>query len=278
MDIKRELKRIAEEVVTGEDGTIEILRVLCGSRAYGLHDDDSDFDYHGVFVVPTRRLLEIRMDGSKPKETRWIEGSKEDDVAWEIGHFLRLAVRCNPTVLETFVAPVIPTPPEHVSTTRKPSVGRGIATLATGLGVAHSPYGEVLRGLLGAVVSRKRVYESYSGYAHNQRKKMFEPTGGVRAGERKDKFAVAYCRALWQGEILLRHGRLRLEINTAEEGKFKKFLKRIKADDYKTSEVIDVAEALEARLTTAYLSSTMQEEPDLEAVNEFLVTVREAFW
>ena len=249
---------------SGDDDTVEILRVLCGSRAYGLHDDDSDFDYHGVFVVPTRHLLEIRMDGVKPKETRWIEGSKEDDVAWEVGHFLRLAVRCNPTVLETFVAPICP---RSVAGLWTPHYSDMIIRLAG-----------ALRALLSAVVSRKRVYESYRGYAHNQRKKMFEPTGGVRGGERKDKFAVAYCRALWQGEILLRTGRLRLAINTAEEGEFKRFLKRIKAGNYKTAEVIDVAEALETHLTDAYLGSSMQEEPDLEAVNEFLLTVRKDFW
>ncbi len=250
---------------SGDDGTVEILRVLCGSRAYGLHDDDSDFDfdYRGVFVVPTRQLLEIRMDGVKPKETRWIEGSKEDDVAWEVGHFLRLAVRCNPTVLETFVAEVIPIPDAagHVCDAE--------------LCRHDSGYTGALRGLLRAVVSRKRVYESYRGYAHNQRKKMFEPTGGVRGGERKDKFAVAYCRALWQGVTLLTQGELRLWLPTDD---FRDFLRRIKAGNYRTSEVIDVAEVLESRLVTAYLGSSMQEEPELGAVNEFLLTVRKDFW
>ena len=37
-------------------------------------------------------------------------------------------------------------------------------------------------------------------------------------------------------------------------------------------------QALETHLTAAYLSSTMQEEPDLEMVNEFLLTVRKDFW
>ena len=29
-----------------------ILKVLTGSRAYGLETPESDYDYHGVFVTP----------------------------------------------------------------------------------------------------------------------------------------------------------------------------------------------------------------------------------
>ncbi|KKK55536.1 hypothetical protein LCGC14_3073540 [marine sediment metagenome] len=79
-----------------------ILKVLTGSRAYGLETPESDFDFHGVYVTPTSQLLAI---GPKPKESIWKEGD-EDFQSWEIGRFLDLAVHCNPTVLETFVAPV----------------------------------------------------------------------------------------------------------------------------------------------------------------------------
>ncbi|KKK67334.1 hypothetical protein LCGC14_2955100, partial [marine sediment metagenome] len=155
------------------DAGIEILRVLCGSRAYGLHDDDSDFDYHGIFVVPTNRLLSI---GPKIRETAWVEGTEQDNTAWEVGHFLKLAVQCNPTILETFVAPV----------------------------EMQDGWGERVRALFPYVISRKQVYEAFRGYSRNQRKKMFEPTGGVRAGERMWKFAVAYIRVLYHGIRLLR--------------------------------------------------------------------------
>ena len=246
-----------------DEGTIEILRVLCGSRAYGLHDDDSDYDYHGVFVVPTHKFFEV--EGEKIKEKRWIEGEGEDDVAWEVGHFLRLAVHCNPTVLETFVAP--------------DAMVQGLTREHTVIASQQRPiavtFGRDLRELFPAVVSKKRVFEAYSGYAHNQRKKMFEPTGGVRAGEKADKFAVAYCRALWQGAYLLRHGTLRLAM---PHSKLWKVLKRIKAGNYKKAEVIDVAESLEQALIDSYLHSELPDQPDLERINKFLLIVRESFW
>lgn len=31
----------------------QVLKVLVGSRAHGLHNQDSDFDYRGVYVAPT---------------------------------------------------------------------------------------------------------------------------------------------------------------------------------------------------------------------------------
>src|SRR3954447_11469464 len=82
--------------------TIEILKVIVGSQAHGLATERSDYDYRGVFVVPTSELLKI--GGDAVKHTSWIEG-KEDDTSWEISKFLFMATKCNPTVLETFLAP-----------------------------------------------------------------------------------------------------------------------------------------------------------------------------
>ena len=239
-----------------EEG-IEILRTLCGSRAYGLEDDESDFDYHGVFVIPTSRLLAVGMP--KVKETHWLEGSTQDDTAWELGHFLSMALRCNPTVLETFVAPVVDWGPVRMAET---------GPFAT--------YGEILRALFAAVVSREQVYDSFRGYAKNQRTKMFEPTGGVRGGERKWKFASTYLRVLSQGADLLQNGPAYWTVQV--EGPGNEFLRSVKYGHVSMGQVIDEAERRETVLTAAYLKSTMQLEPQLERVNEFLLTARKDFW
>ncbi len=65
-----------------------ILKVLVGSRAHGLHTEESDYDWRGVFVVPTEEIFKV---GAKIKDTNWIEG-KEDNTTWEIGHFMNMAV------------------------------------------------------------------------------------------------------------------------------------------------------------------------------------------
>lgn len=82
----------------------ELLKVVVGSQAHGLAGPTSDYDYRGVFAVPTVELLKI--GGEDIKHTAWIEG-KDDDTSWEIGKFLFLATKCNPTILEAFLAPVV---------------------------------------------------------------------------------------------------------------------------------------------------------------------------
>ena len=75
----------------------QILKVLVGSRAHGLARPDSDYDYCGVYVTPTRELLSLR---HKPKDKTWVEGAREDDTSYEVGHFLREATRSSPAMLE----------------------------------------------------------------------------------------------------------------------------------------------------------------------------------
>jgi hypothetical protein len=79
-----------------------ILKSLVGSQAHGLAGPNSDYDYRGVFIVPTDELLSVM---PKYDNTSWIEG-KEDNTAHELRDFLQLAIHSNPSILETLVSPV----------------------------------------------------------------------------------------------------------------------------------------------------------------------------
>ena len=80
-----------------------ILKVLVGSRAHKLDDKDSDYDYRSVYVTPTSNILSLNAKYSK---TNWIEGNI-DNTSYEIGHFLHLATKCNPTIMEVFKTPIV---------------------------------------------------------------------------------------------------------------------------------------------------------------------------
>ena len=225
---------------------LTLLKVLCGSRAYGLEDTDSDFDYHTVFAVPTSALLSL---GPKPRSTYWAEEGKsggEDMTGWEVGHFLHLALHCNPTVLETFVAP---------------------------LEYCLPGWGEALRSLMPHVLSREGVYQSFRGYASNQRKKMFDHEGGKLGGERTSKAAIAYLRSLYHGTVLLRKGTYDPYI---ADPQLREALREIRRSATSKAFVIEWAEKLEADLTRAYLASTLPVEPNIGAINEWLLDFR--FW
>ena len=227
-----------------------ILKVLTGSRAYGLETPESDYDFHGVYVTPTSELLAI---GPKPKESVWKEGD-EDFQSWELGHFLDLAVHCNPTVLETFVAPI----------EEEDTAGRG----------------RELRTLFPYVLTRKRVYDAFLGYSHNQQKKMFNKPDNPAENQpspRAWKFAVQYLRILLQGERLLRTGEFVLDM-TEYTDDARSLLMDIKRGEFSMGFVIDLADEFKKRLELAFADSSVREAPNLDAVNMFLLDVRREVW
>lgn len=230
-----------------EDSGKVILKVLCGSRAYGLETSESDFDYHGIYIIPTARFLEI--GNSKVNEKAWIEGEDVDNTGWELGHFMRLAVNGNPTALETLVAPVEYTTDE----------------------------GTTLRSMISYFLSRKRVYEAYRGYAKNQRRKMFEPTGGKLTTERMGKAAIAWLRSLYHGALLLERGYYDPIIHDLE---LKDFLMEIRrtVGELPLGDIVDQAQELEKEMFHAFTISTIPHEPDLEALNDFLLRIRKENW
>jgi predicted nucleotidyltransferase len=212
---------------------IQILKVLVGSQAHGLATPESDFDYRGVFVAPTRALLTL---GTPHATTTWIEG-KEDNTSWEIGHFLHLATKCNPTILETFLAPVVET----------------------------TPWGTELRALFPHVWNSTDVMNAFIGYGHNQRKKFLEDKD-----QRALKYATAYARTLINAWELLTSGTFTVAIINRPEGDF---VARIKRGEYTAGEVIDFCREWEEKVRTAYATNP-DKKTDLNEVNKFLLSCR----
>lgn len=233
-----------------------ILKVLVGSRAHGLHSETSDYDYRGVYVVPTQEILKLN---HKYKGSHWFEGA-EDQTTYEIGHFLELATRCNPTILEVFKAPYQPVlfsnenePEEH---------GNQEAYF-------HQ-YGVELRELFPYIWNPKGAFDAFVGYGLNQRKKMLD-----NHLDRWHKYAVAYLRTLWNLIDLLKTGSFSLEVI---DKNFKELLTSIREHDKSITpgKVVDMAEELIA-IAKTYLSNCKQE-PNIDKVNDFLLRVRKDNW
>lgn len=218
-----------------------ILKVLVGSRAHGLHTEESDYDWRGVFVTPTQDILKI---GGTTQQTSWIEG-KEDDTSWEVGKFLLMATKCNPTVLEVFKCSTHP------------------------VAIQHALWGMRLQGLFPHVWNSNDVRNAFVGYGLNQRKKFLD-----NKDVRPHKYAVAYLRTLYMATQLLETGDF--SVDMTNEPIFP-VLKRWKNKDYGLGEVIDITREWEGKVEVAY-----QKNPDkktnIDPVNEFLLQVRKDFW
>lgn len=212
-----------------------ILKVLVGSQAHGLAAAESDADYRSVFVIPTEALFRLEY---KPPASRWSKGDG-DETAWEIGPFLSLAVHCHPLVLETFLAPV----------------------------VSADRWGAALCELFPSVWEPRRAFDSFTGYAVNQRTKCLEKKDG-----RPEKYAAACIRVLYNLCELLETGYFTIAIADTPIGDT---IARLKRGAFRTGEVVDMAEhwtqEAEKRLGRCGHQS------DRRAVDEFLVGLRTAF-
>lgn len=177
-----------------------ILKALVGSRAHGLHNEDSDWDWRGVFVTPTSEILSL---GFKYSPTSWIEG-KVDDTSYEIGHFLMLCTKANPSVLEVLMA-------------KECKVNTSCANK--------------LRDLFPFMYNPQDAFNAFTGYAKNQQKKLLD-----NHLQRRGKFAVAYIRTLQNLVQLFQEGYFNLEVEDKER------FKAIR--EWSNGEIIDEADRL----------------------------------
>ena len=74
-----------------------ILEGVVGSTAYGLATPSSDVDIKGVYVAPIREVLGLR----GPQAVSETKDHTDPDWSYhELGKFVSLALKCNPTILE----------------------------------------------------------------------------------------------------------------------------------------------------------------------------------
>lgn len=77
------------------------LQTITGSRAYGLDHAASDIDRMGIFVAPTVEVAGLNWSS---KDESWSDSGPtgDDNTLHEIGKFLKLALKSNPTLIELF--------------------------------------------------------------------------------------------------------------------------------------------------------------------------------
>lgn len=213
-----------------------LLKALVGSRAHGLNTPESDYDWRGVHVLPTAEILSL---GYKYEPISWLEGD-QDETSYEIGHFLHLCTKANPSVLEVLLAD---------------QVAQG------------TKYADEMRELLPYMYKPQDAFNAFAGYSKNQQKKLLE--GHL---DRPFKYGVAYVRTAFNLLDLFQTGSFNLRV---PEGFYRNKLINIKAGHYSNGEIIDMAEEYIDRARD--LLPNIENKQDLERVNAFLLRVRKDF-
>lgn len=220
----------------------KILEVLVGSQAHGLSTPESDHDYMGVFILPTRQSHSLFATKT--------ESYTENNCTWfEVGKFMKMALTCNPTALEVLKAPI-----ERVWS-------------------LESIY---LRDLFPHFLTKKRILGAYLGYAKDQRnranKRMFTP-------DWNNKPLAHYIRVLFNGIELLKSGNL--TVNLGNKYTIGTYLKQIKAGELNFEEIIQIGETLEQDLKESYEESTLPEVISEESklrLDDYLLNLRKNYW
>lgn len=83
-----------------EDKGLLLYRYIRGSHTYGTNIETSDVDEGGIYIAPDDQLLGLGLDYQDE-----ISDDKHDTCWWELGKFMRLIMKSNPTVLEALFIP-----------------------------------------------------------------------------------------------------------------------------------------------------------------------------
>ncbi|MFD5007950.1 DNA polymerase beta superfamily protein [Streptomyces mutabilis] len=212
-----------------------IYACVMGSRAFGLATEDSDTDRRGVFLAPTPLFWRFE------KPPTHVEGPAEEQFSWELERFCELALRANPNILECLHSPLV----EYADET-----------------------GRELLALRGAFLSR-RVHETFTRYAHGQRRKL---DADVRThGAPRWKHAMHLLRLLASARDLLRTGTLTVDVGDRRDS-----LLAVKRGEVPWPEVEARMTRLAEEAERAAPGSPLPAEPDRRRVEDFLVRVRRA--
>lgn len=242
-----------------------ILKTIAGSRLYGTHDDDSDFDYVGVRIEAMKELagfsvfeqqLERTATGSAENPDHAPSGPGDTDtVVYGLRKFLRLASDGNPNALELmFVQPA------HCS--------------------ILTPVGDAMLSLAPLMAS-KRAGRKYVGYMRGQARKLHVGTLGMTSEKRRalrdtygydTKYASHIFRLFYQGVELMKYGVIELPLFKANS------IKEIKRGAIPLQDIDAMVNSLIESLELAVGNSDLPEKSDTSTIETWMLDTYASEW
>jgi hypothetical protein len=207
-------------------------RCITGSRAYGLDHAASDVDRRGFYLPPAD--LQWSLAGV-PEQLE----SDSEEVYWELGKFLRLALKANPNVLECLYTPLVET---------------------------CTPIAQELVDLRGIFLS-KHVHRTYDSYVLSQFKKLEQDLRNQQ--ELRWKHVMHLIRLLLSGITVLEEGFVPLSMD-----KYRDRLLAIRHGEAPWEDVERWRLTLHRRLDDALARTALPDHPDYAAANAFLIRAR----
>lgn len=225
-----------------------LVRAIVGSTAHGLAGPGSDVDVKEVYAQDTGEFFVIgdRREYATPKASKPLARPQGavDFTQYEVGHFLHLATKSNPSVLEVMKTPL--GHPEVVVPWR----------------------GAQLLDLFPHVWNSHDVYHAFRGYGMAQRRRM----QGGEGDARDRKYACAWLRTLYNACDLLATGSFSMDVTGT---KIEPILRQWRNLDepFSQAEATALCEVWEGELDRAFLGSP-EKRTEYGPINDFIISVR----
>ena len=269
-----------------------ILRVLAGSRAYGLDTPSSDEDSRGICIPPKEALLGLQT-------FEQYQDDKGDHVVFSLVKFVKLALEGNPNLIETlFTEDVLMVSPlgERLLAQRQIFLSRLVAERFGHYALsqlrrlenhhrwwAHPPieptladFGAGLNARGSATFPNKEARLAFDkaqkNWTHFLRWKRERNTARAELEQRygyDTKHAMHLCRLLKMGEEILTTGQVQVRRPDSD------WLRQVRQGAFPYEELLEWARSREQGLKTLRESSPLPEEPDRCAAETLLISLLE---
>jgi hypothetical protein len=225
-----------------DKGTLLAVGIV-GSTAYGMATASSDVDRMGLYASPTTAWFGLSVPADERGTIVKHDGPEGDVQLHEARKYARLALSGNPTAVE-------------------------LMWLPEDCYEVVSEEFRMLQDIRHRLLSRKRIRDAYYGYARDQLNRLVAK--GRFAGsdeQRREKHARHIRRLLDQGLHAYRTGEIRIRVDDPE--RYHAFGRACR--DSAEPAVAALAEASEEFDS---IDSPLQEHPDRQALDDWLVFVR----
>lgn len=228
-----------------------ILVALTGSIAYGLNVATSDIDYRGIFIAP--KDYQLGLHTIEQKDSGWLVElgngcypylTNKDTCCFELKKYLKLALNCNPNILEILFC----NKHKHLNEAGQTLVDNKHLFLS------------------------KKAKHSYAGYAQSELRKMQNPNStkyNASVGYNTKK-GMHVIRLLTMGIEILKHNTI--IVNRKEAGD-QDYLLSIRNGEVPLKDLLSKAEDLQDILNKEYTSSSIQSKPNYEKVNRLCISL-----
>lgn len=211
-----------------------------GSRSHNCERPDSDWDYSGVYLVPTVEILGLNHYADHVSRT---EGEKPDYAFYEAKRFCELLLTGNPGIVEM---------------------------IFTYKMCQYTPEWDELRKHSHRFLSKKTVHQ-YIGYAEGQLKRLKNNKGlHTTGGCFNEKWAYHLTRLLTDAERIV-SGEVPL---VWKEGKERDHLMSIRNGDITRMDIENYADGMIAKISDKLGDCDLPEKGDEDLLNKWLVDLR----